>query len=184
MAYTARTRASWGCRGPDDAGRWQTGFTRWSEWSGRYGRRRDGDRSRRCSMGSARSGARPGARRRVAGAHGRDPGRVEGPASPDARAPGVGCRCLHPGGGAGGRLRTAGGQPDVGPPGPRRARPGQPGVVSALGGLLGPPPARPLPYRRQPDHDDLLRFLRGTANPRTPSWPSAAPCCSSGTPGS
>ncbi len=65
------------------------------------------------------------------------------PALPShARSPGVGRRRVRAGGRAHRRPRAAGRQHDLGPAGPRLARPGQPGLGSALGGLRRPEPAR------------------------------------------
>ena len=69
------------------------------------------------------------------------------------------------------------------PAGPRRARPRQPGVGPVLGDVRRAAAAGALPHRGQRHRHDVLRAAtRGRRTARTPSWPSAARCCSSATP--
>ena len=77
----------------------------------------------------------------------------------DARAPGVGRRRVRARSRAGRRPRTARREHDLGPAGPRRARPRQPRVGPAVGRVRRPAPPGALPHRLQPHRDELLREL-------------------------
>ena len=86
---------------------------------------------------------------------------------------------------AGRGARCARREHDVRPARPGRARPRQPRRGIRSGRRARAAAAGALPHRCQRHRHDVLRPVPvGRRTPTTPSWPSAARCCSSATPGS
>ncbi len=116
--------------------------------------------------------------------HGRGAGGFRSAPAPHAGAAGLGRRRGSGRGQAGCLARPAWREHHVGPQRRRRSGPGQSGLGPVVGGLRRPAPARALPHRCQPHHDDLLRHLPlGVTGRGHEAGHRRDACCSSATRG-